>query len=156
MWLGKGGWKSTRHGPTLEKLNFRLPLQWDTTRTPRVTRPLRLPRVEALRQPAANDLSPRWLQPFADSPPKGRRGRRRTPRAEKSQKVNRGAAGAPPTTRAPAEEPAGDSRRRGERGGGRRRGATAQTKARRAGEGRAPAQAQAARRPRFAPAPAQA
>lgn len=105
---GKGGWKSTRQEPTLEKLNLRLPLQRYRTRRPgfpghpaplrRGAPPARCQRPEPQLAAALRRLPVRGAAGAA-----GVQGGRRNRR-----KVSGEGAGAPPTTRAPREEPAGD------------------------------------------------
>lgn len=148
----RGGWKSTRQEPTLEKLNLRLPLQWYRTTTAGFPGPSGSLGWRSSASPLPATCAQAGCSPSPT--PGSRRGEGRG-RAEKSQQGQRGG-GWRPTDSTGSE-------------GGARRGPTpagkAQTKARRprwrAGEGRAPAQAQtvaappqAARRPRFAPAPA--
>lgn len=79
MTRGKGGWKSTRQEPTLEKLNLRLPLvqnrngggfqahpapSGECSFSPEEPRRSSATRLSAI-------WSPRWRQPFADSPVRG-------------------------------------------------------------------------------------
>lgn len=149
----RGGLEKHAAGTHVRKAQFTAPLTMVQNNNGRVSRPIRLPRVEELRQPAASDLSPRWLQPFADSWFKERRGppeggeiaARSTGRGLAPHRQHRLRGRSPPGTHAGREgsdkgpAPAVGARGRGGRPRRRRRS-------------RPPPQA--ARRPRFAPAPA--
>ena len=156
MWLGKGGGgRLEKHaaGTHVRKAQFTAPLTMVQNNNGRVSKPIRLPRVEELRQPAASDLCPSWLQPFADARFEERRGPREGGEIA-ARSTGRGLAPhrqhglrgrSPPGTRAGRE---GSDKGRAPAVGARGRGG----RPRRRRRSRPPPQA--ARRPRFAPAPA--
>ena len=158
---GKGGWKSTRQEPTLEKLNSQLPSVQKRNGGGFKAHPApsgvcsffpEEPRRSSTTRLSAT-WSPRWRQPSADSPvrgagPREREGVARRRPGRKSQ---------PQTGRGPIASEGGPGR-------GRLQGEPAQTKARRrrsargGGKGarrrrrRSRPPPQAARRPRLTPA----